>query len=446
MAMSARRVEPAPSFAAQFGDNRRQLPGAAFRPLADLRSASFDRFEALGIPSPRQEAWKYTNVTRLAKLDMALAPSAQAGVGEVLAVAAGGPGARRLIFVDGHFVPALSHFENLPAGVRVASLAAMLESDPERVIATLAGSDDGAAFTALNAAFAGSGAWIELDDGAVLREPLQLIFLAHGQERPVMSHPRLVVRLGRGARLRLIETYATTGERQTLTNVVSQIDLAPDAVLEHDRSQIVGPGATLLGKAFISLADRSRLEQSTATLGGRLVRNEHMVSLNGSKVECRLNGLFMPHGQEHVDSQVRIDHLAPDSHSDQFYKGVISGRAHAVFAGKIFVHQPAQKTNAYQKNDNLLLSDDAEIDTKPELEIYADDVKCSHGATCGDLDPQALFYLRSRGLPAATAASLLTYSFVGEVIERFADATVKAAIRKAVLGRLPGGAALEVEP
>ena len=444
--MTTSRVEPAPCFAAQFGDMRSRLPGAAYRPLADLRSANFDRFAALGFPTTRQEAWKYTNITRLANVEMALAPRADVGVGEVMAVAAGGPRARRMIFVDGHFVPALSHFENLPAGVRVASLASMLESEPDRVMATLGGLDDGAAFTALNAAFAGAGAWIELDDGAALDEPLQLIFLGHGLEQPVMSHPRLVVQLGRNARLRLIETHASTGDRQTLTNLVSQIDLGSDAVLEHDRSQIVATGATLLGKAFVTQADRSRLEQSTATLGGRVVRNEHMVEIEGSRVECRLNGLFMPHEREHVDNQIRIDHKAPDSHSDQFYKGVIAGRAHAVFAGKIFVHQPAQKTNAYQKNDNLLLSDDAEIDTKPELEIYADDVKCSHGATCGDLDPQALFYLRSRGLPAATAASLLTYSFAGEVIERFADPTVKTAIRKAVLDRLPGGTALEVSP
>ena len=153
--------------------------------------------------------------------------------------------------------------------------------------------------------------------------------------------------------------------------------------------------------------------------------------------------LYHAQGREHVDNLIRVHHLAPESHSNQFYKGVVDGRAHAVFAGKIIVHQDAQKTNAYQKNDNLLLSDDAEIDTKPELEIYADDVKCSHGATCGDLDPTALFYLRSRGLPRAAAESVLTFAFAAEVIERFADPTVRQHVRKAAVKRLPGGSDLE---
>jgi Fe-S cluster assembly protein SufD len=172
------------------------------------------------------------------------------------------------------------------------------------------------------------------------------------------------------------------------------------------------------------------------------VRNETAVSVAGSGAECLLNGVYMPTGREHVDTTIRIDHRAAGSHSDQFYKGVVDGAGHAVFQGKIVVHPDAQRTNAYQANANLLLSDDAELDTKPELEIYADDVKCSHGATAGDLDPKALFYLRARGLDRDTARSLLTYAFAAEVIERFADPTVQVQARRAALARLPGAAAL----
>jgi Fe-S cluster assembly protein SufD len=193
----------------------------------------------------------------------------------------------------------------------------------------------------------------------------------------------------------------------------------------------------------VRLAEGARLVQTVATLGGGLVRNETEARIEGSGVDCLLNGVYLARGREHVDNLIRVHHVAPGSHSNQFYKGVIDGRAHAVFAGKIIVHKDAQKTNAYQKNDNLLLSDDAEIDTKPELEIYADDVKCSHGATSGDLDPLALFYLRSRGLPRAQAESVLTFAFAAEVIGRFADETVRHQVRRAALTRLPGGAGLE---
>jgi Fe-S cluster assembly protein SufD len=179
-----------------------------------------------------------------------------------------------------------------------------------------------------------------------------------------------------------------------------------------------------------------------ATIGGALARNESEARLLGEGIDCILSGVYLPRGREHVDNLIRIHHTKPNCRSDQYYKGVLHEHARAVFAGKIIVHREAQKTNAYQKNDNLLLSDDAEIDTKPELEIYADDVKCSHGATVGDLDPKALFYLRSRGLDRETAASMLTFAFAAEAIDRFADSTVKRQARQAVVARLPGGAAL----
>ena len=215
------------------------------------------------------------------------------------------------------------------------------------------------------------------------------------------------------------------------------------ARLEHDRVELVGEGVTLLGKAFVALERGTQLVQTVATLGGALVRNETEARLQGTGVECILNGLYHATGREHVDNLIRVHHTAPGSHSDQFYKGIVDGRAHAVFAGKIIVHKPAQKTDAFQTNNNLLLSDEAEIDTKPELEIYADDVKCSHGATVGDLDPTALFYLRSRGMPLPAAKSLLIYGWAGEVIERMRDDTLRAQARKAVLARLPGGASLD---
>lgn len=440
MAVVRRTIEPVPAFGTAFADAHGRLPGAR---LHDWRQASFARFATLGIPTTRSEAWKYTNVARAANVPMAFAARAQVALESIAPHLLGGPLTRRLIFVNGHISTDLSHVQGLTPGMRVMSLARALEQDPDRTAAILSEASDDRAFTALNAAFAGGGAWIELDEGVQAAETVQLLFLTVGQPAASMSHPRIVVRLGAGARLRLIESHASLGQGPGLTNLISQIELGAGATLQHDRVQMPDAESTHIGKAFLRLAGDARLSQTLATVGGGLVRNETEARIEGSGVECLLNGMYMAKGREHVDNLLHVHHVAAGSHSDQFYKGVVDDKAHAVFAGKIFVHKDAQKTNAFQKNDNLLLSDEAEVDTKPELEIYADDVKCSHGATCGELDPLALFYLRSRGLPRAAAESVLTFAFAAEVIERFADDTVRQFVRRAAMARLPGGAALE---
>ena len=440
MALARSAIEPLPAFGAVFAGIEGQLPGPDLR---DWRRAALARFVQYGIPTSRAEDWKYTNVVKAANVSLVAAPRAEIGLDAIAPYLLGGHKARRLIFVNGHVVPELCHVQSLPRGVRIMSLPRALQTDPQRVAAVLTTVDDDRSFTALNSAFTGPGAWVELEDGADAEDPLQLLFLTVGQPSAFMSHPRIVVRLGAGARLRLIESHVGFGAGASLTNLVGQIDLAAGSLLEHDRVELVSPECTQIGKTYVRLDHGAKLAQTVATLGGGLVRNETEARIEGRGVECLLNGLYHAQGREHVDNLIRVHHVAPDSHSDQFYKGMVDGRGHAVFAGKIIVHQDAQKTNAYQKNDNLLLSDDAEIDTKPELEIYADDVKCSHGATSGDLDPTALFYLRSRGLPRAAAESVLTFAFAAEVIERFADPTVRQHVRKAAVKRLPGGSDLE---
>ena len=440
MALSRAAVEPLAAYGATFANAQDQLPGPALR---DWRQDSYARFAAQGIPTNRAEDWKYTNVVKAANVPLVVAPRAEIGLDAIAPYLLGGHKARRLIFVNGHVVPELSHVQSLPRGVRIMSLPRALQADQQRVAEVLASLEDDRSFTALNGAFAGAGAWIELDDGADAEDPLQLVFLTVGQPSAFMSHPRIVVRLGTGARLKLIESHVGLGAGASLTNLVSQIDLAAGSVLEHDRVELVTPECTQIGKTYVRLDHGAKLAQTVATLGGGLVRNETEARILGGGVDCLLNGLYHAQGREHVDNLIRVHHMAPESHSNQFYKGVVDGRGHAVFAGKIIVHADAQKTNAYQKNDNLLLSDDAEIDTKPELEIYADDVKCSHGATSGDLDPTALFYLRSRGIPRTAAESVLTFAFAAEVIDRFADPTVRQHVRHAAVKRLPGGSDLE---
>jgi Fe-S cluster assembly protein SufD len=215
------------------------------------------------------------------------------------------------------------------------------------------------------------------------------------------------------------------------------------AELNHDRLQLGEVAGSLVGKTHYRISADARLTQTVATFGGALVRNEIEAVLDGSAIEMGLNGLYLGRERQHIDNAIQIEHARPGSASDQFYKGVLDGRAQAAFAGRIVVQRDAQKTNAYQANNNLLLSPDAEIDTKPELEIFADDVKCSHGATAGELDERALFYLRSRGLEPATARSLLTYAFADEVLERFKNPAAAGQARRELLRWLPGGAELE---
>jgi Fe-S cluster assembly protein SufD len=432
-----RSTAPDPAFAALFADVADRLPGGSS--LRTLRREAFERFSDTGFPTNRAEEWKYSNLGREANRAMRLAPVAQPGIEQVTRHLAGGPATRRLIFVNGELQQGLSHVAGLPAGVTIRSLARVLDEAPDEVAAALAGPDIGRAFTALNAAFARDGAWLELDPGTVLEQPLQLVFLTSGRDEPVMTHPRCVVRLGAGARLHLIETHASLNEGHCLTNLVLQLRLEGGAELVHDRLQSLRGEASLVSRMEGELAAESRLQQTVATFGGTSVRNETELRITGPKVECLLNGTYLPSGTEHVDTFIRVHHEAPGSHSDQFYKGVVDGRSKAAFQGKIIVHQDAQQTNAFQQNSNLLLSNDAELDTKPELEIYADDVKCSHGATCGDLDPVALFYLRSRGLSPDVARTMLTYAFAAEVFQRFGDEAVCKQARRIALERLPGG-------
>ena len=352
---------------------------------------------------------------------------------------AGGPKARRLVMVNGRIVQQLSHIGGLPAGLTVQPLARILADAPELIDPASANVELEHSFEALNRALTEDGAYIALEDGVVLDEPLQIISLLTDADSAFMIHPRHVLRLGKAARLHVIMTTVALRSGASLTNQVETVELAEDASLTIDRTSHLSDVRSAITRSRYALAGGSKLTQTSIALGGGLQRHEMECRLQGSSIDATLNGLTMPRGTEHVDTVIRMHHEQPDCRSDQFYKTVADEHGHAVFSGKIFVHKDAQRTNAYQKNDNLLLSDDAEIDAKPELEIYADDVKCSHGATCGDLDPTGLFYLRSRGLDEAMARSMLTFAFAGEVFERIVDPTVAKAARAMILRRLPGG-------
>ncbi|MCX7629054.1 MAG: Fe-S cluster assembly protein SufD [Geminicoccaceae bacterium] len=434
VASRRRRVDPDPSFFALHRAIAPQLWGGA--EWAALRARALERFRALGIPTRRDESWKFTDVVRIVNRPMRPAEPRPLPFAEVRPYLLGGSEAVRLVFLDGRLVPEWSRTEGLPAGAIVESLADTARTRPEALARALEALDDGRAFTALNAAFLDGGAWIEIPEGVALAAPLQLLFLSAAREEAVMAHPRCILRVGRNAALTLLETHAGLGEGAVLANVVLQLALGEGARLDHDRIARAPRGHALLVKLDGSLGAGARYRQTTVVVGGALVRNEHELRIEGPEAECLLSGVAMPRAGEQVDTLVRLHHCAGGSHSDQHFKSIVEDRGHHAFAGKIIVHRGALKTNAYQKNDNLLLGADAEVDTKPELEIYADDVKCSHGATCGELDASALFYLRARGLDPETARALLVYAFAEEVIARLTEPSARAFAERMLLERL----------
>jgi Fe-S cluster assembly protein SufD len=440
MATAQQRIAPPPHYRALFGEALADLPGAATLPCRRLREESFARFEALGFPGPKAEAWKYTQLAPLAKLEFRLPARVEVQRAEIAPFLID-DAAATLVFVNGRFASDLSDILSAKNGVTVASLDQALERG-DRDCLDLLPDDDERGLSALNNALAAGGCLIKLADRARLQGPVQLLFVSVGQEQATLISPRNLVVLGDGAELDLVESHVALRGGRNLTNLVNRIMVGRAAQLRHDRLQQGEVAGSLIGRTAYNIAADARLTQSQATLGGALVRNEIEALVDGSGVELGLNGLYLTRERQHVDNTLRVDHAKPGSVSDQFYKGVLDGQAHAVFAGKIIVRRDAQKTNAYQANDNLLLSPDVEIDTKPELEIFADDVKCSHGATAGEIDERELFYLRTRGLDRDTARSMLTFAFADEVLERFGNAAIAAQARRELVRWLPGGARL----
>jgi Fe-S cluster assembly protein SufD len=415
--------------------------------LEGLRARGMARFSALGFPTTRHEEWRFTNVAPLAARRFVPPTDGVGRVGRDAVAAFTFPEAAwpQLVFVDGHYAAHLSREGRLPRGTIVASLASVFERDPSRVQAYLgryAGIDDHA-FRALNTALLDDGAFVEIPPGADVGDPIHLLFLSTGAEGPTMSHPRTVIVAGRGSRARLVESYAGSGDTEYFTNAVTEILVGANAQLEHCKLQRESRRAFHLASTGIRLERDARFTSQAVTLGGGLVRNEITAVLGAEGIDCTLNGVYLGDGDRLIDNHTAIDHASPNCTSHEVYKGILDGRARGVFNGKIFVRPDAQKTDAKQTNQVLLLSDEATIDTKPQLEIFADDVKCTHGATVGQLDEEALFYLRSRGIPREDARSLLIYAFASDIVSRIGLEPVRARIDAVLMAQLPASLAHE---
>jgi Fe-S cluster assembly protein SufD len=421
----------------QFAQLESGRAGARLPWLQRTRLAAFERFADLGFPTLRDEDWKYTSVASIDKRSFKLVPASLNGVGADQVAALALDGSRLLVFVNGRHAPALSRLGPVGGGVEIGSLAAAIVRHPERFEEMLTRDAEAPVngFTALNAACWADGALVDLAAGCAVDEPIHLLFIT--TDADLAAQPRNIVRVGAGSHAEVIEHYVGPNDAAYLTNAVTQIEAAAGATVTHTTLQQEGPRGSHIADIRAEQGQGSRFTSQSFALGGLLSRNGIVARLAAPGCEATLLGLYMAGGRQHMDHHTLIDHLQPNGTSREFYKGVLDGAARAVFNGRVIVHADAQKTDAQQSNRNLLLSDDAEVDTKPQLEIYADDVRCSHGATVGQLDAEQIYYLRSRGVGDASARALLTFAFAAELASRVGCAPLRSRLEQLLRGRLP---------
>ena len=407
--------------------------------LRELRESGIASFAALGFPTTRNEDWKYTNVEPIAAQAFVHANGEAKALtaSEIVTRSMADVDAPRLVFVNGIYAPEFSQLAALPKGVNVKSLGEAIRHDDSALSSELGRHADAQRqpFVALNSAFLEDGAVVSIAPGCRLDRPIYLVFVSMAGKAPVLSHPRTLILLGAGSEAKIVESYLGLGSGAYFCNAVTELVGDADAVIEHYRIQQEADSGFHVGSLEAILARGCHLTAHAVSLSGALVRNNVHVVLNGEGAECVLNGLYLADGKQHIDNFTEIEHAKPRARSLELYKGIIGGSAHGVFNGKIIVHQDAQKSDARQTNKNLLLSPDAVVNTKPQLEIYADDVKCSHGSTIGQLDADALFYLRSRGLGLDEAKSLLSFAFASDVVGRIKIESLRKSLDEYLVAR-----------
>jgi len=404
-------------------------PHGGPRWMQDLRDRATSRFAALGFPTVREEEWRFTNVAPIAGTEFTIAPPAPVSAAEVDALPYGSL-PLRLVVLNGRFSVELSRLVGLPSGVRAGSLTAAATEHAEvvpRYFGQLADFST-RGFVALNTALATDGAYVYIPDGVVMAQPLEILYVSAAGSVPEMSQARTLIVAGERSQLRVVETYVSLNGGSYFVNAVTEVFAGENAIIDHYKVQQESVDAYHIASLYVNAQRSANFSSHSFSLGGKLVRNEADAILDGEGAECTLNGLYLADRERLVDNHTSIDHAKAHCPSHEIYKGIIGGKARAIFNGKIIVRQDAQKTNAKQTNRALLLSDDASINTKPQLEIFADDVKCTHGAAIGQLDEDAIFYLRARGLNYFEARDMLIHAFAGEILDRVQIEPLKAAL------------------
>jgi Fe-S cluster assembly protein SufD len=419
--------------------------------LLSARRAGFISFDELGLPTLKDEDWRFTNVAPIAKMTMApVSKPAHHGVTEKalsqfpFTALAGG----QLVFVNGQFAPEMSSLAQLPEGVKVMSLAAALITEPALVESHLCrhAHTDTNAFTALNTAFFQDGAFIYVPAGQTVAEPIHLRFISTAKDPGATAHPRNLIVAGRDSRVTVIESYVSLSDAAYFTNSVTELVAGDNAFVEHLKFQDENEQAFHIATVAANCGRASNVVAHSIALGAKLSRTNIYATLAGEGLECILNGLYLTRAEQLADHYMIVDHAQPHGASHEYFNGILADKSKGVFHGRILVRPDAQKTDAKQTNKNLLLSDHATADTKPQLEIYADDVKCTHGSTIGQLNDESIFYLRARGIPLDKARRMLIHAFAGEIIDRVRCVAVREELDRLVWDRLEQNQQITTNP
>lgn len=439
MVQAAQNMRASDPYLARFEDafEREGAPrGPAW--LYPIRKAGISRFAEIGLPTPQHEDWRFTNVAPIGRLPFRplLAPT-EASI-ELEKFHFTNLPANRLVFVNGHYSEQLSSILPQESGIQIGSLAAALRNDGallQQHIGRFAKADENG-FSALNTAFFTDGAFIHVPPGKSVREAVHLMFVSTIGEAGAAIHPRNLIIAESNSKLTLLESYVSTVQSAHVTNAISEFVIGDNAQVEHCKFQDESRTAYHLAALHLHLGAGADVISHSFAFGAKLSRNSIRTTLAGERLDCILNGLYITRDEQLADHHMIVEHARPHCNSHEYYNGILDDRSKGVFHGRILVQQEAQKTDAKQTNKNLLLSDDATIDTKPQLEIYADDVKCTHGATVGQLNDESIFYLRARGIGIDTARRILVHAFAGEIINRVRCEPVREELDRLVWDRL----------
>ncbi len=402
-----------------------------------FRQEAMNRFLTKGLPTTKDEEWRFTNITPLLRHPFRLPGYDSVSDSEVKGLvdqAVLNDQYDLHVFVNGWYSERWSRSAEVDSAPVFVSLAESIRGKNDSVGQRLIdrATDQESAFVSLNSAFLGDGACIQIPENTKLSRPIHLVFVSTADE-PIASYPRNLISVGRNSEASIIETHVGSVDRDYFSNSVTDVVLGESAELQHHKLQQEQTNALHVATMRVHQRANSSFQSHYFALGGSLSRNEIECVLNGEEIECTLNGLYMPSGKQLMDCRTKIDHAQPNCRSYELYKGILDDQAKGVFNGKIYVHPHAQKTNAMQSNQAILLSDDAIIDTKPQLEIYADDVRCTHGATVGELDEESLYYLRSRGIPRELARKILIFAFANDVVQGLSEPAVRKRLESLLL-------------
>lgn len=436
--MSTDIIDLKAKLVADFSAHETLMNGKSENEFNQTKKQAMRQFESLGFPSAKHEEWKYSNVKNLINADYSFNSEHQVTAELAENVQIPGLEGNILYFVNGRYEASLSKIVSPASEVTILPLNEAVTAEEalfNKYFNTIAKTED-EAFTALNTAFADQGVFIHVGKGKEVTQPIVLCYLSDARQQNVAHQPRNLVIIEENAHVKVAETFQTLGNERSFTNIVSEIFVAKDAYAEFYKVQNESQNAYHIGTTQVQMLDRSHFYSATVTVNGGFVRNNLHIEIDGEYCDAFMYGLYIPDGVQHIDNHTLADHRKPNSISNELYKGVLRDQSKGVFNGKIFVREDAQKTNAYQSCKNVVLSDGASMNTKPQLEIFADDVKCSHGTTTGQLDDEALFYLRSRGISKSEAMRLLMFAFCEDVMAQIRIDSIKEHMEALVSDKL----------